>query len=69
MPPVVYSDKLASSIVSQSELNDVKIDSEINAVLYFLKVFYFCSIHCYKTSSVNFVRGTAISVKDLMNCW
>ena len=67
MPFVVYSDKSAFNIVLQSELNNVKVNSEINAVFSFLKTFYSCSIHYYKISSVNFVKDTVISAKNLMN--
>ena len=67
-PSVIYSDELASSIVSQSESNNVKIDLKINAVFNFLKIFCSCSVHHYKTSSVNFVRNAATSAKNLMNC-
>ena len=65
---MVYPDKSAFNIVSQSELNDVRVDSEINAVFNFLKPFYFCSVHHYETSSVNFVKDTVISAKNLINC-
>ena len=65
---MVYPDKSASSIVSQSGLNDAKVDSETNAVFNFLKAFCSCLVHCYETSSVSFIRGTATSAKNLMNC-
>ena len=67
MSSVIYFDKLTSSIVLQSESNDVKINSEMNAVFNFLKAFCFYSVYCYETSSVNFVRNTVTSVKNLMN--
>ena len=68
MPSVIYSDKSAFSIVSQSELNDIKINSEINAVFNFSKIFCFCLIHHHKTSLINFVKNTATFTKNLMNC-
>ena len=67
MLSVIYSDKSISSIVSQSELNDIKINLKINAVFNLLKIFCFCSIHYYKTSLINLVKDTAISAKNLMN--
>ena len=65
---MVYSDESASSIVSQSGSNNVKVDSEINTVFNFLKTFYSCLIHHYRTSLINFVKNTATSAKNLMNC-
>ena len=65
---MIYSDKSAFNIVSQLKLNNVKIDSEMNAVFKFLKIFCSCSVHHYETSSVNFIKNTVIFVKDLMNC-
>ena len=64
---VVYSDELTFNIVLQSGLNDVKIDSEINAVFSFLKTFCSCLICCYKTLLINFVKSVITSVKDLIN--
>ena len=69
MPPVIYSDESASNIVLKSELNEVKIDSETNAVFNFLKVFFFCSVHYHGTSLINFVKSAVTSAKNLMNCW
>ena len=65
---MVYSDKSVFSIVSQSGLNNVKIDSETNAVFSLSKVFCFCLVYHYRTSPVNFIRDAATSVKNLMNC-
>ena len=64
---MVYPDELASSIVSWSGSNDVKIDSEMNAVFSLLKAFCSCLIHHYRTSSVNFIKSTVTSAKNLMN--
>ena len=68
MLSVVYPDELTFNIVSQSGLNDVKVDSETNAVFNLLKVFCFCSVHHHRISLINFIRGVATSAKDLMNC-
>ena len=65
---MVYSNKSAFNIISQSELNNAKIDLETNAVFNLLKVFYSCSVHHHETLLINFVRDTATSVKNLMNC-
>ena len=64
---MIYSEKLAFSIVSQSKLNDVKVDLKINAVLNFLKAFYSYLIYYHKISSVNLIKGTATSAKNLIN--
>ena len=66
---VIYSDELVFNIILQSKLNNVKINSEINTVFNFLKIFYFCSVHCYRTLLINFVKNTVTSVKNLMNYW
>ena len=68
MCSVIYSDKSAFNIILQSESNDVKINLEINAVFNLLKIFYSCLIYHYRTSSINFIKSTAISAKNLMNC-
>ena len=65
---MIYSDESAFSIVSQSGLNNVKIGSEMNVVFNLLKIFYFCSVHHYRTSLINLVKGTATSAKNLINC-
>ena len=65
---MVYSDESASSIVSWSGSNDVKVGSEMNAVFSLLKAFCFCLVHHHETSSVNLIKGAATSAKDLMNC-
>ena len=67
MPSVVYPDKSVSSIVSQLKLNNVKVDSETNAIFNFLKIFFFYSVHHHKTSLINFIKNAAISAKNLMN--
>ena len=65
---IIYFNESVFSIVLQSELNNVKIDSEMNIIFNFLKTFYFCLIHNYRTLLINFVKNTATSVKNLMNC-
>ena len=65
---MIYSDKSVSSIILQSELNDINVNSETNAVFNLLKILYFCLVHCYKTLSINFIKSTITSVKNLMNC-
>ena len=68
MLSVIYFDESASNIVSQSGSNDIKIDSETNAVFNLLKIFCSYLIHYYETSLINFVKDAAISAKNLMNC-
>ena len=65
---VIYSDESVFSIVLQSESNNVKVNSEINAVFNLLKTFYFYSVHYHRTSLINFVKNAVISAKNLMNC-
>ena len=65
---MIYSDESVSNIVSQLKLNNVKINSKMNAIFNFLKIFCFCLIHHHKTLSVNFVKDVVISAKNLMNC-
>ena len=65
---MIYSDESVFSIVLQSGSNDVKIDSEMNAIFNFLKTFCFCLVHYHKTLSVNFIKNAVISAKNLMNC-
>ena len=65
---VIYSDESAFNIVSQSRLNNVKINSEINTVFNFLKTFYSFLIHYYEILLINFIKGTVTFAKNLMNC-
>ena len=65
---VIYSDELVSSIVLQSGLNDINVNSETNAVFNLLKVFCFCSVYYHETLLINLVESAVISIKDLMNC-
>ena len=65
---MIYFDKLAFNIILQLRLNNINIDLKTNAVFNLLKIFYSYLVYCHRILLINFIKDTATSVKNLINC-